>query len=50
MAIEDVAHESPEKIFKIHIDMKAGLTDEQLKDVPKNLGLEENADEIREVF
>jgi len=28
IGIEDVAHESPEKIFKIHIDMKAGLTDE----------------------
>lgn len=50
MAIEDVAHESPEKIFKIHVDIKTGLTDEQLKDVPKNLGLEENADEVREVF
>jgi len=28
MAIEDVAHETPEKIFKIHVDMKKGLTDE----------------------
>ncbi len=46
MAIEDVAHETPEKIFKIHVNMKTGLTDDHLKDVPKNLGLEENADEI----
>jgi len=50
MAIEDVAHETPEKIFKIHIEMKNGLTEEDLKDVPKNLGLEENSDEIKEIF
>ncbi len=50
MAIEDVAHETPEKIFKIHIEMKKGLTEDDLKDVPKNLGLEENSDEIKEIF
>jgi len=25
MAIEDVAHSNPEKIFKIHVDVKKGL-------------------------
>lgn len=50
MAIEDVAEATPEKIHKIHINMQDGLTDADLEDVPKNLGFEDNAEEIREVF
>ncbi len=37
MAIEDVAKERPDRIFKIHVNLKEGLTDEILKDVAKNL-------------
>ena len=50
MAIEDVAEETPEKIFTIPININTGLTDADLADVPKNLGLEGNADEIKEAF
>ena len=50
MAIEDVAEETPEKIFTIPINIEKGLTDADLADVPKNLGLEQNADEIRDIF
>jgi succinyl-CoA synthetase beta subunit len=40
MAIEDVAKEKPEWIFKIHVNLKEGLTDAILKDVAKNLEME----------
>jgi succinyl-CoA synthetase beta subunit len=50
MAIEDVAHDSPEKIFQIHVNLKDGLTDANLKDVPKNLDLAAKADDVREIF
>lgn len=50
MAIEDVAEATPEKIFKIQVNAQEGLTEADLADVPKNLGLEENAEEVRDVF
>lgn len=50
MAIEDVAHETPEKIFKIHVNIHKGLTDDDLKDVGKNLGLPNKQDELKKVF
>ena len=50
MAIEDVAAATPEKIHKIQIDVTKGLLEEQLDNVPKNLGLEKNAEEIKAVF
>lgn len=50
MAIEDVAHDTPEKIHQIRINLKEGLTDEQLKDVAKNLGLPDKKTEIDDVF
>lgn len=41
MAIEDVAHDSPEKIFKMHIDPKTGLDIEQLLKAANDLELED---------
>lgn len=40
MAIEDVAEATPEKIHKIWIDVKKGLTEKDLAPIAKNLGLE----------
>ena len=40
MAIEDVAHSNPEKIFKIKIDPNVGLDIDDLMKAAKNLGLE----------
>lgn len=41
MSIEDVAHKTPEKIFKMHIDPKTGLDIEQLLKAAKDLDLED---------
>eukprot|EP00977_Amphora_coffeiformis_P010266 scaffold2383_cov161-Amphora_coffeaeformis.AAC.22 len=35
---QDVAKENPERIFKIPIDIKTGITDEQCKSMASNLG------------
>jgi len=40
MAIEDVAEETPEKIFKIWVNVNEGLTEADLAPIAKNLGLE----------
>lgn len=37
-SIEDIAKEHPELIFKIPIDIKAGITDEQCNSMASNLG------------
>lgn len=50
MAIEDVAEQTPEKIFKIYVDANKGLTEEDLADVPKNLGMEGQADKVKDLF
>jgi succinyl-CoA synthetase beta subunit len=41
MNIEDVAHKTPEKIFKLHIDVEHGLDIDHLLTAAKNLGLED---------
>jgi len=50
MAIEDVAEETPEKIHKIWVDVSTGLTEEDLAPIAKNLGLEKQDAEVRELF
>jgi succinyl-CoA synthetase beta subunit len=40
MSIEDVAHSHPEKIFKVHVNLKEGLNIDDLLDAAKNLGVE----------
>lgn len=44
MAIEDVAEETPELIFKAHINENNGFTDEQIEEIVKNLGIEDHHD------
>ena len=39
MSIEDVAHNTPEKIFKLPVDLNKGLDVDQLIQVAANLGL-----------
>lgn len=41
MSIEDVAHENPEKIFKLHVDPLQELNIDDLIKAAKDLGLEE---------
>lgn len=41
MNIEEVAHKTPEQIFKIPIDINKDLDIEPLLDAAKNLGIEE---------
>lgn len=43
MSIEDVAHDTPEKIFKEEIDPKVGLQPFQARKIAFNLGLSGNA-------
>lgn len=40
MSIEDVAHSNPEKIFKIHVNMKDGINVDDLIKAAKDLGIE----------
>jgi succinyl-CoA synthetase beta subunit len=42
MAIEEVAHANPEKIFKIYVDISKELDIEPLLEAAKNLGLEDH--------
>ena len=39
MNIEDVAHNTPELVFKMPVNMAEGLNDEQLKQAAHNVGL-----------
>lgn len=41
MAIEDVAHNTPEKIFKMHVNIQKGLDVEELLKAATNLGLQD---------
>jgi succinyl-CoA synthetase beta subunit len=42
MAIEEVAHKNPEKIFKIPVDLTKELDIEPLLEAAKNLGIEDH--------
>jgi succinyl-CoA synthetase beta subunit len=46
MAIEDVAHATPEKIFKLPVDINKGVCVDKLGEVAKNLGVEEHKSQI----
>jgi succinyl-CoA synthetase beta subunit len=46
MAIEDVAHNTPEKIFKMPVDINKGLCVDKLGEVAMNLGVEEHKSHI----
>jgi succinyl-CoA synthetase beta subunit len=46
MAIEDVAHSNPEKIFKLYVDLNQGPDVESLVLVAKNLGVEEYKSQV----
>jgi len=50
MAIEDVAENTPELIFKMPVDMDKGLDAATVKQAAINLGLEEHADQVAKVF
>lgn len=50
MAIEDVAHTNPEKIFKIHVDVKKGLDVEALVKAAQHLGLEDYKSQVVFLF
>jgi len=50
MAIEDVAHETPEKIFKLAINPLKGLDIADLKQAAANLGLTEQEDQVVSLF
>ena len=50
MAIEEVAHTNPEKIFKIHVDVKKGLDVEVLCEAAKHLGLENHKSQVVFLF
>lgn len=50
MAIEDVAHSNPEKIFKIYVDITKELEIEPLLEAAKNLGLEEYKSQVVFMF
>jgi succinyl-CoA synthetase beta subunit len=40
MSIEDVAHDTPEKIFKEEIDVMDGISDERLTALARNMGFD----------
>ena len=46
MSIEQVAHDTPEKIFKVQIDINKGLCIDKLAEVAKNLGVEEHKSQV----
>lgn len=50
MAIEDVAEATPEKIFKTHIDVDNGFTEEQIDEIVKNLSLGEYRESAGQVL
>jgi succinyl-CoA synthetase beta subunit len=50
MNIEDVAHDTPELVFKMPINMAEGLHDEELKKAAHNVGLGEQADQVADMF
>jgi succinyl-CoA synthetase beta subunit len=46
MAIEKVAHDTPEQIFKMQVDINKGLCIDKLSEVAKNLGIEEQKSQV----
>jgi succinyl-CoA synthetase beta subunit len=50
MSIEDVAHDTPEKIFKIHVDVQKGLDVDDLLKAAENLGVEEHKSQVVFLF
>ena len=50
MSIEDVAHNTPEKIFKLQVDINKGLDVEALLKAAVNLGLDEYKSQVVFLF
>ena len=50
MSIEDVAHQSPEKIFKMHVDVQKGLDVETLCHAARELDLEDHKSQVVFLF
>ena len=50
MSIEDVAAETPEKIFKLPVSPTEGLNSAQLRQAASNLGIEEQADQVENML
>lgn len=50
MSIEDVAHSTPEAIFKLRVNPLKGLDVADLKQAAINLGLEEQTDQVVSIF
>jgi succinyl-CoA synthetase beta subunit len=50
MNIEDVAHNTPDQIFKIHIDVNQGLNIDDLLKAAKNLDLEDYKSQVVFLF
>ena len=50
IAIEDVAHETPKKIFKLAVNPLKGLEVADLKQAAVNLGLQEQEDQVISLF
>jgi len=50
MAIEDVAHTSPEKVHKLAINPLVGIIDSELKQVAKDLDLAAHEDQVVHLF
>jgi len=50
MAIEDVAHERPDAIFKLKVNPLKGLDEADLKQAAVNLGLQDKEDQVVALF
>lgn len=50
MSIEDVAAETPEKIFKLQVPPTEGLTEDKLREAATNLGVPEKVDQVVNMF
>ena len=50
MSIEDVAAETPEKIFKLPVPVSEGLDPAKLRQAAENLGIGEQADQVVNMF
>ena len=50
MSIEDVAHNNPEKIYKLYVDINEGPQIDDLLQVAQNLGVEDHKSQIVFLF
>lgn len=50
MSIEDVAANTPEKIFKLPVPVSEGLNEDKLREAAANLGIAEQADQVVNMF